>query len=121
MRVINPGQTIFRLISLILVLFSLACSNPPNNKTGEKTGKKAVAISVEPFRLDSLKGWGYEIVINNKVFIHQKYVPALDGNRVFTSREDALKVGNKVRDKLLKNQSPALTKQEICGLLDNNE
>jgi hypothetical protein len=121
MRIINSGQTIIRLIPIFLVLFSISCSNPQNNKTGKKSGEVAAALSVEPFRLDSLKGWGYEIVTNNKVFIHQKYIPALEGNRIFTSREDALKVGNMVRDKLLKKQSPALTKQEIYDLLDIRE
>jgi hypothetical protein len=110
--------------SLFLLLFLVfACTSCGNsgNRTGENMNSAPGKVTVEVFRTDSIKGWGYEIVNGNKVFIHQEYIPALEGKIPFASKEDALKIGNRVREKILANQSPAMTREEIYTLLNMKE
>ena len=38
------------------------------------------------------KGWGYYILTDGKVFVHQNIIPAIPGEHGFRTKEDALKV-----------------------------
>jgi hypothetical protein len=57
-----------------------------------------VQVVCVPFPI--AQGWGYDIVAGNKRIIHQAYVPGVQGDHVFASKEDALKVGHLVIEKL---------------------
>jgi hypothetical protein len=58
-------------------------------------------------------GWGYDIMAGDRIFIRQEYVPVLTGNQVFKTPEDALRVGRRVVEKISRNQSPALSRQDL--------
>ena len=75
---------------------------------------------METFRIDSLDAWGYEILIDGKTYIHQEFIPALEGKRTFQTRGDALKVGKYVLKKISKRQSPALSAEEVRKILTTN-
>lgn len=116
MRIINRLLPSGQISFFVLILIAVACGNQVQNNNG-KNRKTNGEIRVEVFRIDTTQAWGYEIVSGNKVFIHQEAVPALEGNRPFASKEDALKIGNRVKEKLIAKQPPNLTKEEVYTLL----
>lgn len=59
------------------------------------------------------KGYGYEITQNGKVFIHQDFIPSIDGNQPFKSKKKAEAVAKLVVQKLKKGQSPTVSTTEI--------
>lgn len=61
-------------------------------------------------------GWGYDVRVDSKTFIHQEYIPAVEGQKRFASEADALKTGQLVVRKLTKGQLPTLSKEEIAVL-----
>jgi hypothetical protein len=71
-------------------------------------------VKVLSYRTNS--GWGYEIEVDGKVFIHQDNIPAVQGNRSFESAADALKVGEFVLAKMKNNKKPVITVEELKGM-----
>lgn len=71
-------------------------------------------VEVNPFKINN--GWGYNITVDKKIYIHQESIPALSGNQVFASKEDAEKTGNLVVKKMIAGKLPSLTLQEVMGL-----
>lgn len=71
-------------------------------------------VSVEAFDING--GWGYSISVDGQTHIYQPVIPSLPGNKVFNSKEDALRVGNAVADKLKRQEIPALSREELVAL-----
>lgn len=71
-------------------------------------------VEVKPFKTNN--GWGYNIMVDNKIFIHQENIPAFAGNQSFTSKDDAIKTANLVIKKLVAGNFPSLSAEEIMGL-----
>jgi hypothetical protein len=59
------------------------------------------------------KGWGYEIMSNNKVIIHQKYIPAIQGSISFSSKRDANKIAHLVIRKMKADKTPFVSLQDL--------
>ena len=58
--------------------------------------------------------WGFVIYKDGKLFIRQPSIPALPGNRGFTTQAKALKAGQLMVDKIRNGQMPpSLTKEEM--------
>lgn len=73
----------------------------------------------EPLKTESFKtafGWGYTITYKNKIIIKQSIIPAISAAKSFSTERDALKVGNLVVNKLNKNISPTVTKNDLILL-----
>lgn len=79
----------------------------------EKTNNN---FEVKTFKTST--GWGYDIYTKHKLFIHQDNIPAIGGNKCFTTKEDAQKVGNFVLHKMqsLQQDLPQITVEEIDSL-----
>lgn len=74
-------------------------------------------INYKTFRADS--GWGYDIVLNGKLLIHQQYIPVVAEKKEFPTEEQAKEAARLVTDKLKNNKLPTLSKaevQQICGV-----
>lgn len=71
-------------------------------------------FSLQIIQIDG--GWRYEILADNKTYISQKYIPAIEGNQLFTDKEDAIKVGQLVLNKLQNKHSPTITKEDLAKL-----
>ena len=69
------------------------------------------------YLFQSKEGWGYNININNKPYIHQVYMPAIDGNYMFPDKYSAKKTGLLVIQKLKNNKPPFITKKELDSCL----
>ena len=92
----------FRAVSLLLLgVLLFSCSS--NDK-----------LELETFKTDT--GWGYCVKTNEKLFIKQKYIPAISGYYAFINEDDARKVGRLVLKKLKNKQHPSITIQELDSL-----
>jgi|WetSurMetagenome_2_1015567.scaffolds.fasta_scaffold306131_2 hypothetical protein len=61
--------------------------------------------------------WGYDILVDQKLKIHQPSVPGLPGNDGFKTKERAEKVAKLVIDKMKKGEMPpAITVEEMKKL-----
>lgn len=67
----------------------------------------------------SSQGWGYDILKNNKIYIHQPYMPAVEGQVPFSNKHAARKTGKLVVKKIRNHKSPAITKEEIKAIIGN--
>lgn len=76
-----------------------------------KWKKEHVLVELRPFQKP--QGWGYDILANGKVFIHQSTIPAIPGQHSFRTKEDALEVGQKVVDRIMRGQMPMVTAKEV--------
>ncbi|HEY6901701.1 MAG TPA: DUF4907 domain-containing protein [Puia sp.] len=81
-----------------------------------KTWKKD-HVYVELKAIQTNKGWGYDILTDGKVFIHQDIVPAVAGaGRGFRTKEDALTVGKMVYERVVAGQMPMVSAEEIKAM-----
>ena len=62
-------------------------------------------------------GWGYDILSKNKTFIHQPFMPSVEGNAAFKTRKLAKKAGTLVVTKLEQGKSPSVSRSELIELL----
>lgn len=98
---IKTGNFSFPVLLLCLILGLFAC------KSTDEFHSKIIQIE---------NGWGYEIVTNHKIIIHQTHIPAMASQIPFYSKEDAIKVANRVIEKLSNKQMPTITKEDLTTL-----
>ena len=98
-------------IIVIILSIAIAAAIPFLYKHNERK------ISYQTFHRGS--GWGYNIVVNGKLSIHQEYIPAIAEKKEFSTEIQAKETAQLVVYKLKNNKSPTLTKTEveqICGV-----
>jgi len=76
------------------------------------------AIEVRTFKNDSvLKGFGYDIYVDNELKVHQPHIPAVSGNKGFSTEEKAKRAGEFVGDKFRHNiMPPSVSPKELDSL-----
>jgi Domain of unknown function (DUF4907) len=66
---------------------------------------------------DHTEGYGYDIIVDGKLYIHQPHIPAVSGNHSFKTDADAKKAGElaayKIRNKIM---PPSITVEELDSL-----
>lgn len=72
------------------------------------------AISTEVIAIPG--GYGYVLKNGNKVLIKQQIIPAISNTSPFCTYDDARAVAFLVRKKMLKGETPAITKEELKAL-----
>lgn len=95
-------------------------------KTTQENPFDGVKISVNTYQTEVLvklnngktdKGWGYDVLMDGKVYVHQPYIPAVSGNRSFRSKEDAEKTAALMMYKLKNNiVPPSLSVEELDSI-----
>lgn len=124
------------LVMFFLVITAIACKTGSNEELPTTIVEEQPTVSYNPyekseitvdvFKVDSLEsngsgGWGYDILINGKLYIHQPIIPGVQGNRVFSSEEKAREAGELIVTKIRNNiLPPSVTVEELDnkGLLD---
>lgn len=61
-------------------------------------------------------GFAYKILLENKVYIQQEYVPSVKGAFHFCTKEDAQKTGELVKNRILLNKRPSITAVDLQKL-----
>lgn len=107
MTIINLKKQFFwyriqkNLLCLLLTTLVIACT-------------KRESLKIESFKTTS--GWGYSIASKDRVLIKQSIIPVINETKSFATEEDALKLGNLVVEKLNKDLSPTVTKNDLILL-----
>ena len=91
------------------LLFILAATSAILIST--KKNQEEVRYEVIP----SGNGWGYNILIGKKVFIHQPYIPAVPGEKTFPDKQSARRVAQLVIGKINRGESPSVTLEELSS------
>ena len=109
-----------------IIFLPLFCANPSENKKAsenenvQELKNDSIGISVKPFQIDG--GWGYDIYIDGKRYIHQPHLPAVGGNQPFATELQAKKVGAFVADKIGRGiMPPSVTPAEVDSLIKATE
>ena len=99
----------FKFICLFFLISS--CNQLNQEKKSVKVDKNEISYSfpkiiIKIFRnFDNIKGWGYDIYVNDTLYIHQPHIPAINGIKGFSSEHQALEVGNfvimKIKNKIM--------------------
>lgn len=91
----------------IFVFLVLGCYSTPDSSK--------VNIHLQVVKKENA-GWMYQIYFDSTLIIQQDQVPGLDGNYKFKTRKDTESVGMLVVDKLIHNQRPNITYEELNEL-----
>jgi hypothetical protein len=62
-------------------------------------------------------GWGYNILYNHKLIIHQPNIPSVSGQVSFRDKKSARRTGNLVARKLKNHQSPGITRNDLESII----
>ena len=92
----------------IVVLLSFAQSQKQQNALHSQT-------------FQGQNGWGYDILMRDRILIHQDVIPVINTLRGFKNQSQAEKAAALVIKKIRMKQFPQLTKSEIQILLSYNE
>jgi hypothetical protein len=86
----------------------------------QQTTTPAIETSVGVYHIKTVRhnnGWGYEIKQEEKTIIRQLSIPSIGGKQVFSTKEDAQKVGLLMAQKLNKKIfPPSINKHELDSL-----
>ena len=124
------------LLSFTLLFFMYSCSTKPQAEqktiidsknesnipatTTNNNQQEPSQYSVAVFLCDSLNqkpAYGYNIIMDSHVFIHQPSIPSIAGNKGFTTKEQAQRVASLVVYKLTHNiMPPSVTPKELDSL-----
>ncbi|MET0461802.1 MAG: DUF4907 domain-containing protein [Chitinophagaceae bacterium] len=97
------------LISLLVSIAILAY------KTRQQSVKKAARYSAEVFSV--WNGWGYDILVNDSVIIHQESIPSIGKGIPFPEKVQAQQAANLVLKKLMDNDElPTLSHAEVAEI-----
>ena len=98
-------------IAVIVLAFVIGESY---RQTTPRPGADMVPVVVVPFQINN--GWGYKVNVDGHTYIYQDIIPGVPGNRVFRTKENALRVGNVVMEKLTHHKIPSMTQQELISM-----
>lgn len=114
---------------ICFILF-VSCNEQPE-KSENPNSESSIKPKFEPqqntanyktqlFLVDSLNpkaGFGYNVLVDGKIFVHQPSIPSIPGNQPFSSKEKAELVANLVMLKLKNNiMPPSVSKNELDSL-----
>jgi hypothetical protein len=98
----------YLIIALLVVIIGILIYR---NLEQPASQEKKIYLEVRSVKVDS--GWGYDILKDSKVYIHQVYVPAIPGRHPFKREADALKVGREVLSRLSANTLPSVSARDL--------
>ena len=80
-------------------------------KNNQQAGNEMLPVDLHALKMKD--GWGYEVLVDKKVFIHQDCIPAIPSFKKFSSEADALAIGSRIVEKLKNGHKPSVSLQEI--------
>lgn len=102
------------IVSIIAMVALVFFAWKSSRKATPQNGSDMLAVVVEPFAIHD--GWGYKVNVGGRTYIYQDIIPGVPGNRVFRSKENALRVGNVVAEKLTHHKIPSMSQQELVRM-----
>jgi hypothetical protein len=105
MRTIDKKKAIILALFLVIIVVAITLSG------------RGHFYKVSLF--ESGEGWGYDISKKDKIYIHQPYMPAVEGQVPFQDKRSAKKTGRLVIKKIKNHKSPAVTREELKSIVGN--
>ncbi len=102
----------YLLFASFMVLLAVVAWRFANH--AEPKQEDMLSVVAEPFQVHD--GWGYKVLVGGKTYIYQDAIPGLPGNKPFTSKDDALRVGNMVVTKLTSHKIPSINEADLKSL-----
>ncbi len=102
---------VYLLFAFAVILFTITrFTGKAQRHTNE------IKVSLKTFQTGI--GWGYDVLTNDSVYIHQEYIPALEGRKGFATEAEALTIGNLVVAKMKHSRFPVVSLKELdsCGI-----
>ena len=65
--------------------------------------------------------WGYDIMMDGKLFIHQPFAPGISGNRGFSTKEKAERAAKLVIEKINNGIMPPSLSVDEVQTIENNK
>ncbi len=115
------------LYLLLIVSFFTSCDSATKQVDEELTDTKATANKTvtEEFSMRVIENidatWGYQLLRDGKVMIDQKNIPAIQGNRGFSSKEKAELMGDFILEKVKNGGFPptvSIEEMDSLGVLN---
>ncbi len=106
----NNTRTILSLI--ICAVFLTNCNS--NNRAAPVNHGDSVRLDAYAFNTGN--GWGYTITADNKPFIKQEVIPAIQGFKSFATQADAEKVASLVITKIKQHKKPTIFVEDLKAL-----
>jgi hypothetical protein len=111
-----------RLTALLALLLLFSCHNK-TIKTQDPGPDQNVKIGIKTYRIQPPEGqnidygWGYDIYISGKMYIHQPQIPAVGGNLGFKTKGKARKAAELAVYKIRRNiMPPTISVEELDSL-----
>ena len=95
------------LTGVMSALAIISCNESP--KPDDKLPVEVLAIPLKD-------GWGYEIYVDNKIFIKQNFIPAVSGYHTFKNKDQAILTGKIVLKKMQLGKPPLITLDDLKQL-----
>lgn len=95
---------LFFLAAVALYLFV-------NNRDAIRMKRGKETLSMKTFMASD--GWGYDLYVNDSLYIHQAYIPAITGRKVFASEAQAGTIGALALSRLQTSRFPVITVSEL--------
>ena len=101
----------FRLILLIAFAFALlsiiTCLVFFNNPVSD-------ILKIETYRVPG--GWAYKILLDDRVYIDQPFIPGLPGKKPFPDQKSALQAAKIVKTKMIQGNIPHFSREDMNKL-----
>ena len=77
-------------------------------------GKKKVYPHAEAIKTTG--GWGYNVLVGERIYIKQEFIPAVPGRHEFQSADEALRVGSLVAHRVGEGLQPTISVRDLDSL-----
>ncbi|MCP9749704.1 DUF4907 domain-containing protein [Ferruginibacter sp. HRS2-29] len=103
------------IFSIAAAMLIAAC----NTSSADKKKTEAAVITSASYRVEN--GWAYRILVNDKLYIQQDFIPAISGHRAFPSKSSAENIAGLVVKKMQRHEKPFITPEELlkAGAISN--
>lgn len=100
-------------IIILTIITLLACNNNP--KKNNQTSKIKKSDTIDLYLFKEKNGWGYNILINGKTYIHQPIIPGIEGLYPFPDKQTAIKTGELMIKKMIEKRMmhPTISLKEL--------
>ncbi len=101
----------FILIAVAIAMLLSGSAIIIAKKKSATGSNERLPVALRTIRLPA--GWGYEVLVNDTVYIHQDCIPAINSYKQFVTETEALQIGNQVVNKIKQGQKPVVTLQDV--------
>ena len=95
-------------ITALLIGFAVIFFSRQNNQDGK--------VFIHAVPVQTVDGWGYHIMADEKIYISQEFIPGMTGKQGFKTSKDAMLVGDLVVKRIGAGLPPVITIKDLSDL-----